>query len=69
VSLAGKILYTDNVDPEIRQLQVPVNFRPGIYIVQMGIGEMTIFYSEAGYIPVDKFHSCQYPASYHFTIL
>jgi hypothetical protein len=43
VSLAGKILYTDNVDPGIRQLQVPVNFRPGIYIVQMGIGEMTIF--------------------------
>ena len=43
VSLTGKILYTEKIDPEIRQLQVPVNFRPGIYIVQMGIGEVTVF--------------------------
>jgi uncharacterized repeat protein (TIGR02059 family) len=43
VSLAGKILFTDKVDPGIRQFQVPVNFRTGIYIVQMGIGEMTMF--------------------------
>jgi uncharacterized repeat protein (TIGR02059 family) len=43
VSLEGKILFTDKVDPGIRQLHVPVTFRPSIYFVQMGIGEITMF--------------------------
>jgi parallel beta-helix repeat protein len=43
VSLTGKILNTEKLDPAIRQFQIPVNFRPGIYIVQIGIGEMTMF--------------------------
>ena len=42
-SLEGKILFTDKVDPEIRLLQIPVTFKPGIYFVQMGIGEITMF--------------------------
>ncbi len=43
VSLTGKILHTEKFDPGIRQLMVPVNFNPGIYIVQIGIGKMTVF--------------------------
>jgi uncharacterized repeat protein (TIGR02059 family) len=43
VSLTGKVLYNGKVDPGIRQLQVPVDFSQGVYIVQMGIGEMTVF--------------------------
>ena len=43
VSLTGKVLYNDKVDPGIRQLQIPIDFKQGIYIVQMGIGEMTVF--------------------------
>ena len=43
VSLTGKVLYNVKVDPGIRQLQVPVNLRQGVYIVQMGIDEMTMF--------------------------
>jgi hypothetical protein len=43
VSLTGKVLYNDKVNPGIRQLQIPIDFKQGIYIVQMGIGEMTAF--------------------------
>jgi hypothetical protein len=43
MSLSGKILYDGKVDPGIRQLQVPVDFRQGIYIIQMGIGNITVF--------------------------
>ena len=43
VSLTGKILHTEKLDPAIRQFQIPVNFIPGIYIVQMGVDEMTMF--------------------------
>ena len=43
VSLEGKILFTDKVDPGIRQFQVPINFKQGVYIVQMGTGSLTMF--------------------------
>ena len=43
VSLAGEMIYNDRIDPEIRQLQVPVNFMKGVYIIQMGTGEITSF--------------------------
>jgi hypothetical protein len=43
VNLTGKVLYDGKVDPGIRQLQVPVNFRQGLYIIQMGIGDITMF--------------------------
>jgi uncharacterized repeat protein (TIGR02059 family) len=43
VSLTGKVLYNGKVDPGLRQLQVPIDFSQGVYIVQIGIGEMTVF--------------------------
>jgi len=42
-TLAGKLIFTDEIDPLNRELQIPVNFKPGIYIVQMGTGEITVF--------------------------
>jgi len=43
VSLTGKILLHDKIDPGVRQFQVPINFMKGIYIIQMGIGDLTMF--------------------------
>jgi len=43
VSLTGTILHTEKIDPGTRQFQVPLNFKAGIYIVQMGTDEMTMF--------------------------
>jgi len=43
VSLTGKILYTEKIESGTRQFQVPLKFKEGIYIVQMGTDEMTMF--------------------------
>ena len=43
VTLAGKIVFQDKVAPGIKQFQVPLNFKQGIYIVQMGTGPITMF--------------------------
>lgn len=43
VNLTGKVVYEDKLDPEIRDFQIPVDFRHGIYILQMGSGELTFF--------------------------
>jgi hypothetical protein len=43
VNLTGKVVYEEKMDPEIKDLQIPVTFRQGIYIVQMGTGKFTMF--------------------------
>jgi len=43
VNLTGKVVFEDELDPEIRDFQVPIDFKQGIYIVQMGSGELTYF--------------------------
>jgi hypothetical protein len=43
VSLTGKILFDGKVDPGNKQLQIPIDFKQGIYIVQMGTGNLTVF--------------------------
>ena len=43
LSLAGKILYDNIIDPGVRQLQIPVDFKEGIYVVQMGTSNITMF--------------------------
>lgn len=43
VSFTGKILYNGKIEPGIRQLLVPINLKQGIYIVQLGTGEFTMF--------------------------
>jgi hypothetical protein len=43
INLTGKVVFEDKVDPEIKDLQIPVNFKEGTYIVQMGSGDLTLF--------------------------
>ena len=43
LTLDGKVMYSDIVDPMVRDFQVPVNFTHGLYIVQMGMGNITMF--------------------------
>jgi uncharacterized repeat protein (TIGR02059 family) len=43
VSLTGKILFDSKVDPDIKHFQIPVDFKQGIYVVQMGTGNLTVF--------------------------
>ena len=37
------IIHDDKIEPGIRQLQIPVDFEKGIYIVQMGTSGITMF--------------------------
>jgi uncharacterized repeat protein (TIGR02059 family) len=39
----GKIVSQNNLDPEIKEFQIPINLQNGIYIVQMGSDELTLF--------------------------
>ena len=43
VSLAGKVLLQDKIGADVRQFQIPLSLMKGIYIIQMGIGEITMF--------------------------
>lgn len=43
LTLDGKVIYSDIVDPLVRNFQIPVNFTHGVYIVQMGTGNITMF--------------------------
>jgi uncharacterized repeat protein (TIGR02059 family) len=43
VSLTGKVIFDGKVESGTRQLQIPIDFKQGIYIVQMGTGDMTMF--------------------------
>jgi len=43
VSMTGKVLFSEKIDPDIRQFQIPVTFRSGIYVLQMGTGNITMF--------------------------
>jgi hypothetical protein len=43
LSLAGRIIYDNIVDPGVRQLQIPIDFKEGIYVVQMGTSNITMF--------------------------
>lgn len=39
----GTIVYEKKINPEERDIQVPVSFRCGLYIVQMSSGDLTLF--------------------------
>ena len=43
VSLAGKVLFSDKIDSGVRQFEIPISFMNGIYIIHMGIGDITMF--------------------------
>jgi uncharacterized repeat protein (TIGR02059 family) len=43
ISLAGKIVMEEELDPALREFQVPLDLIKGIYIIQMGKGSVTMF--------------------------
>jgi uncharacterized repeat protein (TIGR02059 family) len=43
VSLTGKILFQEKIDPGVSEFRVPINLLKGIYLIQMGAGNLTLF--------------------------
>jgi hypothetical protein len=43
LNLTGKIIFEEKIDPEMREFQIPVQFRQGIYILQLGSKDLTLF--------------------------
>ena len=43
LNLSGDIVYEDLMNPGITDLSIPINFGRGIYIVQIGSGDLTLF--------------------------
>jgi uncharacterized repeat protein (TIGR02059 family) len=43
INLLGKVVSQNNLDPEIREFQIPLNLQNGIYIVQLGSDDLTLF--------------------------
>ncbi|MGB8492153.1 MAG: SwmB domain-containing protein, partial [Bacteroidales bacterium] len=43
ISLTGKVLFQKTIEPDMRQFQIPLALKQGIYIVQMGTGTLTMF--------------------------
>ncbi len=43
MNLAGKIMFQDIMDPDIKEVQIPLNLKQGFYIVQIGAGDITLF--------------------------
>ena len=43
INLIGEIVFQDNLDPEIKEFQFSLNLQNGLYIVQMGSNDLTMF--------------------------
>ena len=43
ISLGGKVMYHEQVQPGVRELEIPLDLQQGIYIVQMGTDNLTLF--------------------------
>jgi len=43
ITLSGTVLLYEKLDPDTRLFQIPFNFRQGIYVIQMGTGNITMF--------------------------
>jgi uncharacterized protein YjdB len=43
VNLSGTILLKEELDPNIRELEIPINLKEGTYIVMLGSGNLTLF--------------------------
>ena len=41
--LSGKVLFSTEVDPDIREFKIPLNLKRGIYLLQMGVGKLIQF--------------------------
>jgi hypothetical protein len=43
ISVTGKIMYDKKLDPNIKEFRIPIDFKTGFYIIQMGFGNKTFF--------------------------
>ncbi|NMC37085.1 MAG: hypothetical protein GYA41_02045 [Bacteroidales bacterium] len=43
ISMTGKILHEERLDPDIHEYTMPINLMKGIYLIQMGEGKITLF--------------------------
>lgn len=43
ITLSGKIVLQEKVEEEITEFQMPIDLKNGVYIIQMGSGELTLF--------------------------
>ena len=43
INMSGKVVFQDKMNPDTRVLQIPLNLKQGIYIVQMGSSDFTLF--------------------------
>ena len=43
INMAGKIVIENRMDPDTKELLVPLNLKQGIYIVEIGIGNIPLF--------------------------
>jgi Secretion system C-terminal sorting domain/Putative flagellar system-associated repeat/Bacterial Ig-like domain (group 2) len=43
IDLTGKIVFQNKVKPDIKDFQIPINLKQGVYIVQMGSGNQILF--------------------------
>ena len=43
INIAGKVMAADELNPETREFKIPINLKQGIYMVQMGLGKITLF--------------------------
>ncbi len=43
INMAGKIVFQDRMNPDDNEFTIPINLTRGIYIVQIGTGDVTLF--------------------------
>jgi hypothetical protein len=43
INFSGKIVYQGVLNPENTNIQVSMNFKSGIYIVELGMGDLILF--------------------------
>jgi len=43
ISLSGKVVFQDKMNPNIKELQIPLNLIEGVYFVQIGSDNLTVF--------------------------
>ena len=43
INLLGEVVFQDNIDPAIKEIQIPINIGRGIYVIQMGSDNITLF--------------------------
>jgi hypothetical protein len=43
IDLSGTVILRSEMDPDIREITIPINLKKGPYIVQVGSGNLTLF--------------------------